>query len=352
MIRRGPVFIALLLATPGCASPAGSDAPLAPERIAALERRAQPPERLGLSLRRRPDGSQYLADARGMLPGARVAAPLLTAPFQPARFPVVRTRLNGRLVLALVDTGSTMTLIEEPAARRVGLAPIGPPLVRQKGQSLGGDEEYILALAAAMQIGGAEVRKAPFGIVDSRRGLYPLCRIEGYRVEAVLGCDFLHAFAWVSVDYPREVFRASWGGTYEPASGHVVASAPLVNVFGLPAVEATVGEGRNIRVVLDTGGDFGLWIPRGLAGRMKLPELADTTGTSLSATPGGEAVYKPIASRDVEFGGHVFEDVPAIAAMLNFGDKDTPYVLLGNHVLKDYIVSVDYGAKRVYLEKP
>ncbi len=349
-MRRG-LGILLALAC-GCSTLPPPHTPLSPSQIAELQRRARSPEELGLRSRRQPDGTLRLDGAAVARQGDEVVEPIYARPFESAQLPVVQVRLNGRVVLALVDTGSTTSLIEYGAALRCGVVPAGPDLVRHATRGPGGPLDLILGIAETASVGGAEVRRLPLGIVDRARGMESIWWLEGRRVEAILGGSFLGAFDRVTLDLRREQVTFSCRGPYKARTPEPAAATPLAVLNGIPVIRVRV-EGRGeLNAALDSGSDFGLWVPRPLAAKLKWPEVEDPRGVSMGAGVGGETVFKPARPSTLRIGGLTVPDVRTDLSMLSYGDHELPYALLGNGVLRNYVVTIDYAGRTVFFETP
>jgi len=344
----GLMIAAALLA--GCAVLPPPGEPLAPRQRAALERRARSAEALGIGARAE-DGRLKLSNIREFDAGALPLSLMLNTDFlQPARFPVVRLRINGHIVFGLIDTGSSLSLIEHGATLRARVTPLGPPLVPSRGQGLGGRLRCYIGFADAVALDELSIARVPFGIVDDAWGLSTLWWLEGHRVEAVLGNDFLEPLGRLTINLPGESVTLGGGEARAPAAARRAAALPFTMEHGVPVVEADVDGIGRLRVVIDSGGDFGLWIPRGLAGRLKLPVLTDDTRVSIGSGVGGESVWKDAGPHTVRLAGLELEAVETQVSMISFGDQDPPFALLGLQALRNFLITFDYRSHTVYLD--
>lgn len=337
LCRLLPAAFALALAA-GCQSPRW-DAPLTDAQRALLVRQACAP------------GSPPPEGINRLPPDRVTSVPLNARPFRAVHFPIIRYHLNGRLVLGLVDTGSSLTAIEYPAALRTQVAPLNTNLEPFTAQSPGGAVSEIAALARHMTLGGLEVRDVPLGILNRVGGFGVLAWVDGYRVETLLGNDLLSAFAYVTFDFPGETVVFSTRGGYRPDVRRLVATLPLRVSRPLPMMEARLDGGPTIPVALDTGGDFGLWIPRPIAEELKRPELERTQQMRMGFGFGGETLFVPTRLPRVELAGWTLNQVPAAVSMIGAGADEPRCCLLGLSILRPYKVTVDYRARRIYFER-
>ncbi len=324
---------------------------LSEAQVAELARRARTAKELGVETRSDTPAPRALANLRGTRPGLQATIDLNVRPFERAEVAIARVRINGTLVLAVIDTGSAITFLEYGAAIRCGVTPLRP-LTTLRCAGFGGPSEQYLAVAQRLSIGDIDVCKVPLGILDSARGLDNLSWIAGYRVEMVLGSDCLSAFRWMTLNAERETLTLSTGGRFAPDPKRLVASLPLRSRNGVPAIEAAIDGRAPLPVLLDSGGQFGLWIPRALAATMNLPEFEHPAGVDMGAALGGPTVYKPAAPRTVVAGGLRLPAVSTVIGMTAMSSHEPTDALLGSLALKDFAVTLDYGAGTVYFETP
>lgn len=108
---------------------------------------------------------------------------------------------------------------------------------------------------------------------------------------------------------------------------------------------------EEVPLVIDTGGFFGMWIPRSLASSMVMRELEDTQPVGMGAGPGGQTVYRA-GIHELTVGDYTIGDVLTAISMLNYGDKDPGFGLIGNHLLRRYDVTLDVKRGFLHLETP
>ena len=342
----------------GCSHwPSGGE-PLSPRRLGALQDRARPPEALGLKVISRKDAALtlYAPDAQPV--AGRAELPFCTRPFQKVSFPVVRLRLNGGLVQALLDTGAAVSLIECGAALRCGLIPLTADtpgqstrrLVRIQAQGLGGDVDSFLCVARKMTVGDQGLDYGLFGLINRTAGLEGFWWLQGFRVEAVLGADFLRRFSCYQLDYPRE--RIVLGAVPPALSGSRAIRLPLDRRFPVPVVTVTWENGQGFPAALDSGFDGGLWVPGGLAKQLGFSVPTAATPLWAGHGMGGPTVSTHHAPRTVLLGLLPIFHVPVSTGVAGDREKIMPFALLGNQVLRAFRVTVDNRGGWVYLERP
>lgn len=268
--------------------------------------------------------------------------------------PIVRVRINGYETLALLDSGSTATLVDWRAAMRMGVVPLrwparppGAPAVSNAaaqlmtagGQGLGARFQGYLGLMGSVRLGGLEVSNVVAGIVDAEFGLGNRGWMAGQRVEMLLGAEFLQFAREVTLDFPGEQFRiGSWFGSAPPG----VADARLIEASPVPVIEVELQGGVRIPAALDSGGDFGLWIPWKLAKQVGLP-TPPTGAHGLSGIGVGGTTYAlPLGALEMRIGQLDLGPVPVAIDTLGGENTALPYALIGLDILERYEVSLDY----------
>jgi len=352
---------ALILLTQGCATPSPRirRAPLLETQRLTLLQESVTPSSLGITAEVDRKGNLRLENVHNLTLGAQASIPLLVRDHRHLRFPLVRMSLNGRTVYALVDTGSSASLMSFQGARRAGLTPVrwepeegkpvaDDPLIARLAQTPGGQTRHYLGIARVAEIGQLTVYNVPIGILDDQHGLEGLWWMDGFQVELVLGNDFLKCFEHVILDLGHERMQLG-SGAYVPNPERLAAAMPMVGKYGVPAVEALLGEKGPFPLVLDTGADFGLWIPYRLAAEIKVAPGEDAS-IETARNLVGQSVSYNLGSRNLNLAGFDLENVPARAAALDMGDREPEFALLGNRMLREFVVIFDHGSRKVYFE--
>lgn len=140
------------------------------------------------------------------------------------------------------------------------------------------------------------------------------------RISVVMGAAAMRNFAFVRFDFPARAVSFSVTRAYQPSAPHVVASLPLRDWRGRPAVAATFAS-QPLTLVLDTAGDFALSLP-GAHASAGLLQLGDWV-------------------EEVEAQTHHELDLPeAFPARLGLG------------VLSRLAVTLDFKNNRIWFEDP
>jgi hypothetical protein len=308
---------------------------------------ARAPESLGIRLETR--GAVLRAEPVNVVVRRGPSTlPFCLRPFGEAA-PIVRLRVNGRTVLALLDTGSTATLVDSAGAARVGIPALrsgaaAGDLVRLPSQGLGARFHAWLGIAPEVRAGGVIVTNLVVGILDPTTDLGGRGWMAGHRVEMLLGSDFLRLCGRAILDLPGERAILAPPDEAMPSGGVALDPAHVV-----PVCMVGVGTDRTVPAGIDSGGDFGLWVPGPLARGARLPQPGPDVAVTLSEGMGGRVVSTPVGPVDVRVGDAVLTGVPMVIGATGHGHAHLPYALLGRRALSTRTVSFDFdrGTVRV-----
>jgi hypothetical protein len=341
----------------GCKTPPRQRIPLSPEKIDQISDRARPPEDLSITLEWAKDGQASLGNIRNVPLGVRGSIPLATASGVLAETAVAEVAFGSATVLAALDTGSPYTLTTFDTAQALKLTPLNyvpevedepadAELLKQVSPSPFGPQHRFVSVARLLAMGDMKIYNTPVGILDDERGFAPLWWLNGQRVDAVIGHDVLGSFDSLSVNLEKRLIRVS-SGRYHPRPDRLVAALPLVARTPAPIVEAHIDDQGPCRLALVTGGHFGLWLPPKLAAQLGVRE------STVTAPPRRRAPDTPVPAGDHRVNISAFElpAVPTLVGPASASGDDMTYGLLGTRVLRDYAVTIDYKAGKVYFEK-
>jgi hypothetical protein len=272
-------------------------------------------------------------------------------PFEPGgRFavPVVLASVNGHDgVRMMLDSGSNQALCGCGLARSLELVPIaGLETVGALG--IGGSVENRAALARSVRIGGLELRRLVTMIGPDVQALQ-VQQFWGRSRVFLLGVNVLRGLSFLTVDSLRGVVVFGVGEPYRPeATSRFVTRVPLSWENNLPCVALKVDNQGPFRCVVDTGGNYGLLLPRAQAtklgywkpGKGKVDTSAGVAGAGLAAT------YRVVCA---EIGGAVVTMAPGRTIVVG-PEPLGGQMLVGNEVLRQYRVTFDFRGEQFWLE--
>lgn len=263
--------------------------------------------------------------------------------------PVVLATVNGAPnVRVLLDSGSNRNLFGFTLARSLEVAVVaGVDPVTSTG--IGGVMDSYLGMIGSLRLASLTLQRVLTLIGPDTHVLTVTHGFWNSPQTLVLGLNTLRGLKFLTIDAPAGTATFSPRDSYRPRAGaKFVSSTPLRWENDLPVVEVTV-DGRPQTSVIDTGGDYGLLLPKGLArelgywkpGQERLGFGGGVGGTSMSAlyfvkeAGIGNAHYVNFPAR-TELAG------PAVA-----GGR----MLLGNICLRRLRVTFDFEHNLFWMER-
>ncbi len=249
--------------------------------------------------------------------------------------------ISGKERLWVLDCGASVNVIDSSFAVELGLAFEGPV----KGQGASGTVDFYYVNLPAYAIGGVRFNEQK---VVAFNFSHMFEKALGLEVVGILGYDFLSRFV-TKIDYANKNISFYHPEKFEYTGSGKVFESPLQdNMFSLPV---TVDGKYSGSWRLDIGApDLSFHYPyakeHGLTGidgvEVMVGDAAGMTTTALSRF------------KTVELGGFILKDmiigVPHEEGTGAFAKK-TAIGNVGNSVLRNFVLILDYNRQRVILEK-
>ncbi len=264
--------------------------------------------------------------------------------------PIVRVRVNGRLALALIDTGSSGSLLSASGARRLGVSsslstansvgdtrPVDAATIQGLGTAVTGSIEHI----AELVLGNIAIANVPVGITDA----WTLEYRPGRYVELLVGCDVLRAVGQMKWDGPRR--RIVLAPTDSPPRNWEWLA--LHTNVGIPITSAMLDGHRRLWVAFDTGGDFDLWVSGPLSRQLDLPPPDTERSTPRMTGLGGHVRAYPVGHVALRIGAREWPRVQVLVGATGHGHAHLPFALLGNGILEREVIWFDFQGGRIGL---
>lgn len=329
---------------------------ITPSQLADLQKRARTPDDLGIQAqiteRSASFGGVNQIEAR-----VDVMVPLMVVPTDNPRItggryrtPVILATVNGQKnVRVLLDSGSNRNLFGYTLARDLDI-PMIAGMKPLPGHGIGGTVENYAAIIPDMRIGAMELRKQLALIGPDAQVLSFTRGFWGNTQLMILGVNALKGLSYLCIDNLRGTATFSSREGYVPdESSTFVTTAPLRWEGDLPFVDITVDRRFNYPCILDTGGDYGMLVPKSKAADLGYwkPGKGEV-GTSRGV--GGTSLTASFLIKEAKLGGATFDKIPARS------DLTGPQVaggnfLLGNVVLRRYRVTFDFKHSVLWLER-
>ncbi|MDW8344011.1 MAG: retropepsin-like aspartic protease [Verrucomicrobiae bacterium] len=326
-------------------------------QIKDLEQRAQPPSAFGLEMQTLPGGvgfrgplQQHHGATAATVPLVRIPTAQPTVPGGTYRVPVVTGTVNGRRgVHILLDSGANRHLVGYTLSRLLEVPPLaGVPMMR--GLGIGGAVENRLGIIRTMQLGDFELRNQLVLIAPDSQVLELTRSFWGNRQVMIAGVSVWRHLSYLQIDSLRGAATIQATEAYRPGeSRQVIAGLNLRWINDLPCVELRI-DGQEVGwCALDTGGDYGLLLPRALAAelgywRRGQEQLATSHGVA------GAALDAAYVVREARVGPVVLQNVPGRTNVIG-PEPAKALPLLGNVVLRQYCITFDFRTGMLWLER-
>lgn len=260
---------------------------------------------------------------------------------------LVDVRLNDAMnAVFMADTGATDNVVDNDAAKKVGLQ-ISHPHERY-GAGLGeGKTTFATVKGIVVSMGGKEIfRGGATGLLLKSFG------DEGVQIDGILGRPFFKRFV-VEIDYARHLLKLYDAHSYSyQGSGYVIP----IHVDGDPFIQTELtargGERIHAKLEVDTGSDGVVLLNRPFQLKHTVPRAGEVTVAAYAAGIGGDYDQRlgrlealQIGDLEIQKPLVVFPDVERGAAASGKFDGS-----IGGKLLERFDVIFDYSRKEMILE--
>jgi hypothetical protein len=137
----------------------------------------------------------------GPAPGTRMT---LAVSYGRPELPRVQSKLSDKPVTFIIDSGASLSLLTESAARRLGVVPVPDAVAGAYGLHRV-ELTMHFGWAPSVQIGGVTLTHVPFGILPDEALTFETASMSGFKFDGVLGIHLLKEFDWLLRYQKREV---------------------------------------------------------------------------------------------------------------------------------------------------
>ena len=355
------ISLPLVLALTGCATSPYSQLETAtptvtPAQVAELQQAAKSPEQLGIEMHVTERGINFNgvnaieAVENATVPLLEIPADKPDAPGGQYRMPVITAAVNGKPgVRILLDSGSNRNLFGYTLARNLGV-PMIAGLKPVTGYGIGGAVDNYAAIINSVRIGSIELRKAIAIIGPDAQVLNFMRGFRDSTPGMILGVNALRGISYLTIDSLRGMVLFGATEPYLPDDTlKFMTTAPLHWVGELPAVDVSIDGRDSIPCILDTGGDYGMLLPRTQAieldywkpGKGSLTTSRGVAGASLGAN---------YLIKQVRVGSETLVHVSGNTTLVG-PEPGGGRVFLGNVMLRRYRLTFDFKRSILWLER-
>lgn len=257
---------------------------------------------------------------------------------------VIEVFINGRGPFRMmVDTGTTPSAIDTAVATKIGLR------LGESAPGSGAGTEAITAQETEfdeLSLGTFRAKKVAAATTDLTK-----LKVKVGPIDGVLGYSVLRGKI-VQFDYPNRRLRFFSAFDARPAAKGSIARIPFrLNSYDGPIIDRVVVKNRRVTAILDTGSSEGLlFTPEAIRRIGFAEEMAKSRSSGAMGYAGTFTVLEGKIA-NVRIGTLTLESPDAIFTPPKSGHDGQGYdVNIGNRLMKEFVVTLDYKKKVVYFE--
>lgn len=245
-----------------------------------------------------------------------------------------QTRIDGKPAgLFMFDTGSNITVISTGVAGRLGLDVNGS----SHATGVGGTQAFEYRAFSSLEFGGVEMKSNRAAAIS----MHQLSRGVGASIGGLIGVRELGGLPF-TLDYSDNTLTVYRRDTFKPPPGVRPVRARF-DFAGLPLVGAELGAGREVWLILDSGADNELTLPRMCLELWPDIMAAPGSGSGRSAGVGGTVASTYTWLDTIEVFGLKLHDMPVQfeQAPEAFTRQTKPVGRIGGAFLKNFRLTMD-----------
>ncbi len=239
----------------------------------------------------------------------------------------------------VLDTGASATVVDSTFAAEIGLPPVG----KAKAIGAGGTVDIDLVTLPPLRIQGIRIDEQRVGSMPLRN----LFARRGIEIAGVLGYDFLSRFV-TRIDYASRTISFYHPESFEYAGSGAIVEAPLAHrLFSLPMTVDGLYTG-------DWALDIGASITTFQYPFAEENELLELDGVErIMGGAGGHLQARVSEFDSVELAGYTVDNPLLLVPLENRGvlSFSQGVGVLGNNILRRFVLYLDYGNQRIIFEK-
>lgn len=258
---------------------------------------------------------------------------------KPNRIPLVEIDIAGTKVKAHIDSGNTRGFIGLHSSLIDKVPLVSPPTTIGKARTVNNEFEIKAApLKGSARLGRHEFPQPTVTFSDMSRG-----------GNGNLGAGLLRQFA-LTFDQKNDRVRLVRKPASTSAASAAVVELPMLFRGPMPAVEVKVNGKGPFLFAIDTGAGGAGRVDSSLVEKLSLPEVGEARGSDGSGA--NARSMKVIQVDSISFGDLEFRNLSLPSRDYNTSPS-LPRIdgILGFNLFSDYLLTLDYAAKRVRIEK-
>ena len=252
-----------------------------------------------------------------------------------------RTRINGHNAgMFMFDTGSSLNVISTGVAGRLGLPTAGSSVAT----GVGGTQAFDFRPVNSLEYGGLNVAGDEMAAIS----LHTMSRALGTSVSGLIGIRALNGLPF-TLDYREPSLTLYRRSTFVPPKDTPVFPARF-DLVGLPVITAEVGNGHKVWLILDSGADNALTLPRRCL--KDWPEIVavQNSGSGASSGIGGSVASTNTWLGRLKIFGLELKNTPVTfeEATGALARQSRPIGRVGGDMLKNFRLTIDPQGRRIW----
>ena len=252
-----------------------------------------------------------------------------------------RTTINGRNAgLFMFDTGSSLNVISTGVAGRLGLPTAGSSVAT----GVGGKQAFDYRPINSLEFGGVGVAGDQMAAIS----LHTMSRALGTSVSGLIGISAIDGLPF-TLDYREPSLTIHRRDTFKPPADTPVFPARF-DLVGLPVITAEVGDGHRVWLILDSGADNALTLPRRCLTDWPQIVAVRNSGSGASAGIGGSVASTNTWLAKIKIFGLDLKNTPVTFEESTgaLARQSKPIGRVGGEMLKNFRLTIDPKGRRIW----
>ncbi len=254
-----------------------------------------------------------------------------------------RAKVDGRDAgLFMFDTGSSLNVVSTGVAGRLSLPTGGG----STATGVGGKQAFDFRPIRSLEFGGLDVAGDKLAAIS----LHTMSAALGTSVSGLVGINALGGLPF-ALDYRDSTLTVYRRDTFEGPEG-VPAFPARFDLVGLPVIEAEVGNGHKVWLILDSGADNELTLPRRCLEDWPQIVAVPGSGAGASSGIGGSVASTRTWLGSIKLFGLDLKNTPVVFEKSTgaLANQSKPIGRIGGAMLKNFKLTIDPRGRRIWAQ--
>ena len=250
-------------------------------------------------------------------------------------------KVNGRNAgMFMFDTGSSLNVISTGVAGRLRLPTAGSSVAT----GVGGTQAFDFRPIKSLEFGGVDVAGGQMAAIS----MHGMSNALGTSVSGLIGIRALGGLPF-TLDYRDPSLTIYRRDAFEPPTG-VPAFPARFDLVGLPVINAEVGNGHQVWLILDSGADNALTLPRRCLNEWPEIVAVSSSGSGASSGVGGTVASTRTWLGRLKIFGLDLKNTPVTFEQATgaLARQSKPIGRIGGEMLKNFRLTIDPKGRRIW----